>query len=114
MPTKSSVKNLFVYGTLMDKTLLCQITGKYFSAFPAVLRGFKKLDSHLGYPYILPYKASKVNGLLIENIDPESSKKLDRFEGELYSRRRVTVVRGGKRTACEVYVGREKLLRPRS
>lgn len=98
----------------MGKSLLYQITGRYFSTFPAVLRGFKKLNSHLGYPYILPYKASKVEGLLIKNIDPESMKKLDRFEGEFYSRRRVTVVWGGKRAACEAYVGNKKLLRPRS
>ena len=114
VPTKSPAKNLFVYGTLMDKRLLYQLTGKFFSTFPAVLRGFKKLDSHLGYPYILPYKTSKVEGLLIKNIDPESIKKLDRYEGQLYSRKRVAVVWGGKRTACEVYVGKKKLLRLRS
>ncbi len=71
VPTRSSVKNLLVYGTLMDKRLLYQITGKYFSTFSTVLRRFKKIDSHLGYPYILPYKTSKVEGLLIKNIDPE-------------------------------------------
>lgn len=98
----------------MDKRLLYQITGKNFPTSPAYLENFRKLTSHFGYPYVTRHKGSNVEGLLIKNIDPESMKKLDRFEGELYSRRRVTVVWGGKRAACEAYVGNKKLLRPRS
>ena len=114
--TRSSVKNLFVYGTLVDKSLVYQITGKYFPTFPAVLRGFKKLNSRLGYPYIILHRGSKVEGLLIRNIDPESMKRLDRYEdeGRLYSRRKLTVVSNGKRVSCKAYVGNPKMLRPRS
>src|SRR5437867_538470 len=102
---------LFVYGTLMDKSLVYQLTGKYFPTSHATLKGFRKLTSHLGYPYILPHRNSKVEGLLIRDIDPESMKKLDRYEGRLYSRKKVLAVSGGKKFACEAYVGKPRPLR---
>lgn len=107
--------NLFVYGTLMDKSLLYQITRKYFPTFPACLRNFKKLTSHLGYPYIVSSKGSKVEGLLIVEIDPDSMKWLDQYEdeGRLYLRKKIAVVSDGKRIACQAYVGNPKVLRPR-
>ncbi|MBI2998954.1 MAG: gamma-glutamylcyclotransferase [Deltaproteobacteria bacterium] len=35
-----------------------------------------------GYPYILPHSGSKVEGLLIRNLDPESLRRLDCYEDE--------------------------------
>ncbi|MFQ5682451.1 MAG: gamma-glutamylcyclotransferase family protein [Candidatus Binatia bacterium] len=106
--------HLFVYGTLMDQSLVTELTCQTFTTSPAVLQDFKKLVSHLGYPYVLPYPASKVNGLLIKNIDPESIKKLDRYEGEgqFYSRKKVDAVCTGEWVACEAYVGNRKTLNP--
>ena len=98
----------------MDKRLLYQLTGKFFSTFPAYLKNLRKLNSTRGYPYIIPAKGSKVDGLVIKNIDSQSIKKLDQYEGRLYSRRTVAVICGNKRTPCEVYVGNKNLLRPRS
>ena len=36
----------------------------------------------LGYPCILPAKGSRVEGLLVKNIDAASLKKLDEYENE--------------------------------
>ena len=100
----------------MDKSLVYQLTGKFFPEIPACLENFKKLNSHFGYPYIIPDKDSKVEGILIKNVDPESLKKLDRYEveGQLYTRRSVGVISGGERATCETYVGNPKSLRPHS
>jgi gamma-glutamylcyclotransferase (GGCT)/AIG2-like uncharacterized protein YtfP len=107
--------DLFVYGTLMEKSLLYQMTRKRFTTSPAYLEDFKKVISHLGYPYAVPSKGSQVNGLLLRDLDTESLKKLDRYEdeGRLYFRRQMTVICGGEKRACEVYVGNEKFLHPK-
>ena len=100
----------------MDKSLVYQLTGKSFPTSTAYLKDYKKLTSHLGYPYILPHKGSKVEGLLIRDIDPQSMKRLGKYEdeGRLYLRKKVTAVSSGRRFNCEVYVGNEKFLHPRS
>ncbi|MBI4523248.1 MAG: gamma-glutamylcyclotransferase [Deltaproteobacteria bacterium] len=111
-----TVVNLFIYGTLMDKSQLYQITLKHFPTSPAILKDYRKLISTLGYPYIVPSKGSTVDGLLIRNVDAASLKRLDEYEDEsrLYFRKPVIVTSGGKKYPCEVYVGNEKILRPRS
>ncbi len=91
----------------MDKSLVYQLTGKSFPTSTAYLKDYKKLTSHLGYPYILPHKGFKVEGLLIRGIDPISMKKLDRYEdeGRLYLRRKVSAVSGDGKVPCETYIG---------
>lgn len=103
--------DLFVYGSLRDKRLLYELTGKTFSSSAATLEEFKKRTPPGGHPYILPDKGSKVTGLLIRGIDPESLRRLDRYEdgGRLYFRRRITVVCGKKRVACQAYIGNSRL-----
>ncbi len=99
----------------MDLSLLHRITGNHFSPSPAVLKDFQKFSSRLGYPHILPRKGSTVEGLLIRGLDPESIRKLDRYEaeGHLYFRQKLTVVSQEKRARCEVYVKNPRRLRPR-
>ncbi len=99
----------------MDKSLLHQITSKYFPTCPAYLKDFRTLPSQFGYPYILPHKGSQVEGLLITGIDPGSMKRIDHYEdeGRLYFRKNITVISNGKTIACQAYVGNPKVLRPR-
>ncbi len=68
----------------------------------------------MGYPYIIPYNGSKVEGILLQNVDPESLKKLDGYEVEvrLYSHKIVEVTSSRERVACETYVGNPKSLHP--
>lgn len=102
-----------MYGTLRDERLIHQLTGKSFSASAAILKDFKKWASPGGYPYILPDKGSRVAGLLIRGIDPESLSRLDRYEdeGRLYLRKKITVICGKKRVSGQVYVGNPRLHR---
>jgi gamma-glutamylcyclotransferase (GGCT)/AIG2-like uncharacterized protein YtfP len=108
------VANLFVYGTLMDKSRLYKLTGKHFPASVAVLKDFKKFPSRLGYPYIIPERGFVVDGLLIRDIDEQSLKKLDQYEteGRLYHRKKVQVICDGEEMSCETYVGNRKFLQP--
>lgn len=97
----------------MDTSLVHQITGKHFPTAPAYLKDFRKLPSKFGYPYIFPHKGSRVEGLLIGGIDPQSIKKIDEYEdeGRHYYRKKITVVSNGKTIACLAYVGNPKILR---
>jgi gamma-glutamylcyclotransferase (GGCT)/AIG2-like uncharacterized protein YtfP len=110
------VANLFVYGTLTDKSRFYQLTGKSFVTFPAILKDFRKLNSDRGYPYIVPEKGAVVKGLLIRNVDRRSMQKLDEYEaeGRLYHREKVRVVSDGEEIGCEAYVGNPTLLRRRT
>jgi len=74
--------SLCVYGTLMDKLLVHQLTDKDFLTSFDILKDFKKLASYLGYPYIVPQNGSKAAGLLIKDVDPQSMQKLDEYEDE--------------------------------
>lgn len=107
--------NLFVYGTLTDKSRFYELTGKSFVTFPAILKDFRKLNSDRGYPYIVPEKGAVVEGLLIRNVDRRSMQKLDEYEGEgrLYTRKRVTATCGSKKVCCETYVGNRTVLKPK-
>ncbi len=99
----------------MEESRLYQITGKHFPTSPARLKDFKKLISHLSYPYIVPSKGSRVDGLLIRNVDVESLAKIDSYEeeGRLYFRKKATAICGARKYGCEIYVGNEKFLRSR-
>ena len=97
----------------MEKSLLYQLTRKHWLTSPAYLEDFKKVISHLGYPYIVLSKGARVDGLLIRDVDEEYLKKLDQYEdeGRLYFRRQVTAISDGEKYVCEAYVGNEKMLR---
>jgi gamma-glutamylcyclotransferase (GGCT)/AIG2-like uncharacterized protein YtfP len=99
----------------MDKSLVYQLTVKSFPTSTAYLKDYKKLTSHLGYPYILPHKGFKVEGFLIRDIDPQTMKRLDKYEdeGRLYFRKRLTAVSSGKEVLCDAYVGNPTILQLR-
>ncbi len=98
---------LFVYGTLMDAECLRAVAGRVFPSRPARLEGFARFAPAGGYPYVVPGSDAAVDGLLLDDVDAEALRRLDRYEdeGRLYVRRTVEVVVGGARLACEVYVG---------
>jgi gamma-glutamylcyclotransferase (GGCT)/AIG2-like uncharacterized protein YtfP len=106
MPGQEQI-HLFVYGTLTDPERVTALTGKYFSAVDAALTGFERIESPLGYPYILPKPGAVVHGVLLCDIDPASLVRLDAYEaeGELYRRQVVEVEVVGTRRSAMTYVG---------
>lgn len=102
---------LFVYGTLMSEAQLHALTGRYFPRRPATLDGFARIAPQHGYPYVVPRPGSRVEGILLDGIDPASLRTLDRYEdeGRLYVRTPVDATVDGTRIACDVYVGNPAL-----
>ena len=99
---------LFVYGTLMDAARLRTLTGHAFPHQPATLTGFVRIAPPGGYPYVVPRAGGRVEGLLLEEVDPASLGALDAYEdeGRLYRRTAVEVQVGSRRVGCDVYVGK--------
>ena len=106
MPSQEPIQ-LFVYGTLTDPERVTALTGKQFERVDATLSGFERVNSPLGYPFILPRTGAVVSGLLLLNIDPVSLVHLDAYEaeGDLYRRQGVVVDVGARRVAAVTYVG---------
>ena len=104
--------DLFVYGTLMDESVLRSLTGRSFSRYEAELSGFERFTPAHAYPYIVPHPRSQVRGILLIGIDQTALAALDRYEeeGHLYYRRRVEVTTSGRRVPCETYVGNAQIL----
>src|SRR5262245_43654950 len=108
MPSQEPI-HLFVYGTLTDPKRVKALTGKKFERVDAVLRGFERFNSPLGYPFILPRPSSTLRGVLLLNIDHVSLVRLDSYEleGELYQRQVVVVEVAETPVTAMTYVGHE-------
>ena len=106
MPSQEPI-HLFVYGTLTDPERVTALTGKQFERVDATLNGFERVNSPLGYPFILPRAGAIVRGVLLLNIDPVSLVQLDAYEaeGDLYRRQVVVVEVADRRVAAVTYVG---------
>jgi len=106
---KKEIKDmkLFVYGTLMKPEVVRRLTGKTPNYEKAFLRGYRKYSTSY-IPYIMKNENSKVEGLLITNLDEEDLKKIDRYEGEgyLYIREKAEVVTERSNEEAYVYVGK--------
>jgi gamma-glutamylcyclotransferase (GGCT)/AIG2-like uncharacterized protein YtfP len=106
MPSQEPI-NLFVYGTLMDPQRVAALTGKQLARVEATLVGFERIESDLGYPFILPSPGAVVHGILLSDIDPVSLSRLDTYEaeGDLYRRQTVAVLVADKSVPAMTYVG---------
>jgi gamma-glutamylcyclotransferase (GGCT)/AIG2-like uncharacterized protein YtfP len=106
MPSQEPT-HLFVYGTLTDPERVTALTSKQFERVDATLSGFDRVNSPLGYPFILPSTGSVVRGLLLLNVDPASLVRFDAYEaeGDLYRRQGVVVTVAGRQVTAMTYVG---------
>jgi gamma-glutamylcyclotransferase (GGCT)/AIG2-like uncharacterized protein YtfP len=106
MPSQEPI-HLFVYGTLKDPERVRTLTGRQFERIDATLSGFERVNSPLGYPYILPKRGAIVHGVLLLNIDRASIVRLDAYEaeGDLYRRRIVVVEVADRCMSAMTYVG---------
>ena len=106
MPSREPI-HLFVYGTLTDPDRVTALTGQQFERVDATLNGFERVNSPLGYPFILPKAGGIVRGVLLLNLDPISLVQLDAYEaeGDLYRRQVVVVEVADRRVAAVTYVG---------
>jgi len=82
------------------------VAGRRFAAQPARLAGYARRRLRRAvYPAIVPAAGESVDGLLFEGLDPPALARLDRFEGALYDRPELPVVRAdGETVRAFVYV----------
>jgi gamma-glutamylcyclotransferase (GGCT)/AIG2-like uncharacterized protein YtfP len=106
MPSREPI-HLFVYGTLTDPERVVSLTGRSFAGVQATLKGFARVESPLGYPFIFPRPGAVVHGLLLQHVDPDSLRHLDAYEaeGELYRRQMVEVEVAGTHLSAMTYIG---------
>jgi gamma-glutamylcyclotransferase (GGCT)/AIG2-like uncharacterized protein YtfP len=84
---------LFAYGTLLFPEVLTAVTGRALAAEPAALDGYVR-RCVIGeiFPAIVEAdRGDRVAGLLYLGVDDRTWNRLDRFEGDLYERRRVKI-----------------------
>ena len=85
-------RDLFAYGTLMCAEIMAEVSGKRLPSTPAVLAGYHRfLVRGEQYPGVVDDPVGTVSGLVYHDIDAIGWQRLDRFEGEMYERRPVTV-----------------------
>ena len=107
-----SMGHLFAYGTLMCNDIMAEISGSPLSPVSATLRGYRRMrvkGEH--YPALVPDTDGRVEGVVYLNVSGASWDRLDRFEGEMYSRKSVQVeLNDGHTIPAETYVARAEFM----
>jgi gamma-glutamylcyclotransferase (GGCT)/AIG2-like uncharacterized protein YtfP len=86
------MKDLFVYGTLMCEAIMHAVSGLRPSPQPATLHDYRRYAIKAEpYPAIIPQQGATVDGVVYRRIPSAAWQRLDDYEGELYSRQRVSV-----------------------
>lgn len=98
--------NLFAYGSLRNPAFIESITGEMLEGKSAVLKGYKKYYTPLGFPFILPHPKGRVYGKCYFGLSPETLQKIDRFEceGTLYDRKNVSLSVRGRPLHAQAYI----------
>ena len=84
--------HLFTYGTLMCADIFRAVAGQALESVPATLAGFARhpvRGAH--YPGIVAAPGHSVTGRVYRGLSTAALARLDRFEGALYRRQRVTL-----------------------
>lgn len=84
--------NVFTYGSLMFDAVWQRLVQENYRAVNATLYDYRRLRiRHDTYPVALPYKGSKITGVLYLGVNKVDLATLDEFEGDYYYREAVTV-----------------------
>ncbi len=104
--------NFFAYGTLMCDDIMAEVAGVCPCPVPATLSGYRRLRVKAQpCPAVVPNTNYRVDGIIYQNVPPSAWDRLDRFEGEMYSREIVQVrLRGGSGVPASTYVLRPQFL----
>lgn len=84
--------NLFAYGTLLCEDIMERVSGCRLSYEPATLKDYSRRSvrgEH--YPGIIPQVGAFVEGAVYLDVPDSAWQRLDRFEGDMYTRRLVQV-----------------------
>ena len=86
------MKYFFAYGSLMCEDIMQEVSGCCLSKMPGILRGYSRrpIKDEL-YPAIIPDNDGLVDGIIYRDVPGLAWGRLDRFEGEMYSRQSVLI-----------------------
>lgn len=97
--------SVFTYGTLLFAEVMTAVAGRAYAATPATLGGFARVCVRDAvYPGAVEEAGAEIRGVLYRDVDEAALVRLDRFEGEMYERRRVTVTCDDDPTETVAYV----------
>ena len=83
---------IFCYGTLEFPEIMQAVTGRRFPSVEARLDGYGRyLIKDAVYPGVIAEPQSGTEGMLYKDIDPDSLRRLDRYEDWLYARHTLSV-----------------------
>jgi len=87
---------LFAYGTLLSLRVQRTVLGREIAGSPARLAGFRMstiADGAEVFPNLIPDPHGSVDGQILD-VTEEELARVDRYEGDLYARHRVTATDG--------------------
>lgn len=99
--------DVFTYGSLTIGRVMQVVTGRLFDEQPARLTGYARYALRgETYPGLVEEPGAATDGVLWREVDDDSLRRLDEFEGDWYERRRVDVHAGadGATVSAETYV----------
>ncbi len=102
-------ERLFAYGTLRAPELMQDIAGRRLPRCAARLLDHAAYPVRgAAYPGLVPEAGRLVRGVLWEGLDAAALRRLDRYEGALYVRRRVRALTDGGARLAWAYVFRTR------
>lgn len=98
--------NLFVYGTLLSRSVFEGICGHWHPPEPAHLPGFRcEIIQSRDYPGITPDPDASVDGAVYRDLTDRDLTALDSYEGHEYLRRSVCVIlNGSTQLSAQAYI----------
>ncbi|MDA0333582.1 MAG: gamma-glutamylcyclotransferase [bacterium] len=100
-----AASHVFTYGTLTIPRVMAVVTGHTFVAEPALLQGWARYALRgETYPGLVCEATAACDGVLWRQVDADSLRRLDEFEGDWYRRQMVTVLADGVPVAAQTYV----------
>jgi len=83
---------LFTYGSLMCEDIMSMVVGRTLSYCKAVLPDYLRYKiRNEQYPGVIQVSGGLVEGVVYQGIETRQWERLDRFEGDIYSRCRVLI-----------------------
>jgi gamma-glutamylcyclotransferase (GGCT)/AIG2-like uncharacterized protein YtfP len=104
--------NFFAYGTLMCEDIMREVSGCQLSCAPGTVKGYcRRSVRKEHYPALAPDEKGRVEGVLYRDVPRSAWRRLDRFEGEMYTRQLVEVwMFHGAPITAEAYIVRPEFL----
>lgn len=100
--------NLYTYGSLRLPKIWDGVVARSFDTRPAVLPDHMALKVRgQSYPGLVPRLGEQTVGLVYLDVDPQSVRRLDAFEGDFYERVTMAVeLENGDLLECDAYLVR--------